>query len=45
MEILVNYILPNIVFFGTIYLFAKAIEYAVWYGITNYDNINNQTKV
>ena len=39
MEILTHYILPNIALFGGIYVFAKAAEAAVWYGITNYDRL------
>ena len=39
MEILTHHILPNIALFGSIYLFAKAMEAAVWYGISNYDRL------
>jgi hypothetical protein len=39
MEILLYYILPNIALFGGIYLLAKGVEAAVWYVISNYDNI------
>jgi hypothetical protein len=39
MEILTHYILPNIALFGSIYLFAKAMEAAVWYGICNYNDL------
>ena len=39
MEILTHYILPNIALFGSIYLFANAMEAVVWYGITNYDRL------
>ena len=44
MEILTYYILPNVAFFGTIVLFAKAIEHAAWYVICNYDDIVNRLK-
>jgi hypothetical protein len=39
MEIFVNYIIPNIILFGGIFVFAKGIEYASWYLICNYDTI------
>lgn len=44
MEILLNYVLPNVALFGTIYLFAKAVESAVWYFICNHDNIVKNIK-
>ena len=44
MEILINYVLPNIALFGGIYLFAKGIEKASWYVICNYENIVNTIK-
>ena len=44
MEILVNYVLPNIALFGGIYLFAKSIEKASWHVICNYGNIVNTIK-
>jgi hypothetical protein len=37
MEIFVYYVLPNIALFGGIALFAKTVEYAMWYFINNYD--------
>lgn len=39
MEIVINYILPNAVMFGGLYLAAKGIEAASWYVICNYDAI------
>jgi hypothetical protein len=39
MEIFVYYVLPNVLLFGGIYLFARAAEYAVWYGIENYHKL------
>ena len=39
MEILINYILPNAVMFGGLYLAAKGIEAASWYFICNHDAI------
>ena len=44
MEILIYYILPNVAFFGTIVLFAKAIEHTAWYVICNYDDIVKNIK-
>ena len=41
MELILYYILPNIVMFGSLYLLAKGIEYAVWQFICNYDTIIN----
>ena len=42
MEILVNYVLPNIALFGGIYLLAKGAEQAFWHFICNYDTIVNK---
>lgn len=39
MEILVNYVLPTVALFGSIYVFARAVEHAVWHFISNYDTI------
>lgn len=39
MEILVYYVVPNIVLFGGIYLFAKLLEKFNWYVISNYDRL------
>jgi hypothetical protein len=39
MEIFVYYVLPNVLLFGSIYLFARAAESAVWYGIENYHRL------
>lgn len=37
MQIFVNYIIPNVMLFGGIYLVAKYVENSVWYYIENYD--------
>lgn len=37
MEILLYYILPNIILFGGIYGIAKVIEDVSWYMIENYE--------
>jgi len=39
MEFVINYILPNVVLFGGIYIAAKSIEAATWYFMCNYDAI------
>ncbi len=39
MEILIYYILPNVVMFGGLYLLSKGIEKATWFFIENYDAI------
>ena len=39
MEFVINYILPNVVLFGGIYIAAKSIEAATWYSMCNYDAI------
>jgi hypothetical protein len=44
MEILINYVVPNLALFGTIYLFGKAVEHATWHFICNYDNIVKNIK-
>jgi len=37
MKILIEYILPNVALFGSIYLLAKYVENSVWYWIENYE--------
>ena len=37
MEIVIEYILPNVALFGGIYLIATYVENSVWYWIENYD--------
>jgi|AntAceMinimDraft_18_1070375.scaffolds.fasta_scaffold1374375_1 hypothetical protein len=44
MEILINYVLLNVALFGSICLFAKAVEHTAWYVICNYDSIVNRMK-
>lgn len=39
MEIFVNYVLPNIVMFGGLYLVAQGVETASWYVISNYETL------
>lgn len=41
-EIVLYYVLPNVALFGGIYLFAKAIEAAVWHFICNYETMINK---
>lgn len=36
MEILLHYVLPNVVLFGTLYVIGKAFENTVWWVIENY---------
>jgi len=37
MQIFLEYILPNVALFGSIYLLAKYVENSVWYWIENYE--------
>lgn len=39
MEILLYYVLPSAAVFGSLYLVARAVGYATWYVIENYDRI------
>lgn len=38
-QLLLEYILPNVLLFGGIYLFARAAEYTVWYAICNHKEL------
>jgi len=44
MDILVYYILPNFVMFGSLYLVAKGVEHATWYVICNYETLIEKVK-
>ena len=44
MEILVYYVVPNLVLFGSIYLFAKLLEKFNWYVISNYNRLIDSLK-
>ena len=39
MHLLTEYVLPNVLLFGSIYAFGRAAESAVWYVICNYNEI------
>lgn len=39
MQLLIEYVLPNVLLFGSIYLFGKTTEHAVWYAICNYSEL------
>lgn len=39
LEIILWYVLPNIVLFGGLYFLGKGIEKLVWFIIENYDDI------
>lgn len=39
MEILIYYVLPNIVLFGSLYALAKIAEHVSWWTIENYREI------
>lgn len=39
MQLLIDYVLPNVLLFGSIYLFGRAAQAAVWYAICNYKDI------
>jgi hypothetical protein len=39
MQLLIEYILPNVLLFGSIYVFGKAVEHSVWYAICNYSEL------
>lgn len=41
LEILLWYVLPNVVVFGGIWVLAKLFERAVWYAIVNYNDIKS----
>lgn len=42
MNIVMEYVLPNVVLFGGLYGIAKAAEAGAWYFICNYDQIINR---
>lgn len=42
LEILVYYVLPNVLLFGGLYAIARYVENATWYFIENYDEIQEQ---
>jgi hypothetical protein len=37
--LLLEYVLPNVLLFGSIYLLSRAAESAIWYAICNYKTI------
>jgi hypothetical protein len=37
--LLLEYVLPNVLLFGGIYLFARAAEHTVWYAICNHKEL------
>ena len=39
MQLLIEYVLPNVLLFGSIYVFGRAAESAVWYAICNYSEL------
>jgi hypothetical protein len=44
MEILIYYVIPNIVLFGSIFLISMGIERASWYIVCNYETIMKEFK-
>ncbi len=43
-EVLVYYVLPNVVLFGGIFAISKLIERASWYVIENYETLIEKVK-
>ena len=44
MDLILHYILPNVVMFGGIYIAGKLLEKSVWYTIENYETLDRAVK-
>jgi hypothetical protein len=42
MDTIINYVLPNVALFGSIYLVAKFVENTAWDYISNYEQYQKQ---